>query len=277
VKFPLCLAGTGRTVAVLLLSSPVWAWAADPTPAATVTMLTGRGTATADTTIRPLAKGDAVFSGEIVSSANNSFINLKFTDGGYVLLRPASRFHVEQFVDHASKPAAPPPPPPAPPPKTAATHTPAVAPVPLAAPTPAPSAAFFRLLKGGFRAVSGLVGRFNHEEYQVATPVATIGIRGTDYEAVICDAACAMDPVISSSLPPGKTAEGGLITGVFHGRIEVGDLSQCPEDSTQKSKACVELSEGQYNLTTADGSQVSLPSQPHFLNVDPIPNPRMCE
>ena len=57
-------------------------------------------------------------------------------------------------------------------------------------PPPAPagaSHAFFSLLKGGFRTVSGLIGKINHEDYSVATPVATIGIRGTDYLTVLCD------------------------------------------------------------------------------------------
>src|SRR3546814_15472343 len=56
-----------------------------------------------------------------------------------------------------------------------------------AATAPVPSSpsksGFFRLLKGGFRAVSGLIGRVDHEEYRVSTPVATIGLRGTEYRS----------------------------------------------------------------------------------------------
>ena len=50
--------------------------------------------------------------------------------------------------------------------------------------------AFFRLLKGGFRAVSGLIGHTRREDYAVQTPVATIGIRGTDYEVRMCSGDC---------------------------------------------------------------------------------------
>ncbi|MDR3416133.1 MAG: hypothetical protein P4L83_08100 [Nevskia sp.] len=278
MNFQLCL----RAAAAVVLSLPALAWSADAPPAGTVTMLTGRGTATSpDGTIRQLAKGDPVFAGEIISSSINTYVNLKFSDGGYFLLRPNSRFHIVDFVDHtgaAAAPAAPPAPAPGAPP---ASPVQPVAPlVTQQATQGGESHAFFRLLKGGFRSISGLVGKLNHDEYQVATPVATIGIRGTDYEAVICDAACASDPVVAAGLPAGQKAEGGLLTGVIEGRIAVGDPSQCPGNASpagQQSGGCVEVPAGQYHLTTADGSQVVLGSQPHFLNVDPIPNPRLCQ
>ncbi len=38
------------------------------------------------------------------------------------------------------------------------------------------------LIKGGFRTLTGLIGRSNRQNYQVRTPTATIGIRGTDHE-----------------------------------------------------------------------------------------------
>ncbi|MDE2197198.1 MAG: hypothetical protein KGJ56_08420, partial [Gammaproteobacteria bacterium] len=50
--------------------------------------------------------------------------------------------------------------------------------------------AFFRLIKGGFRALSGLIGHVDHADYAVETPVATIGIRGTGYEVRYCASNC---------------------------------------------------------------------------------------
>ena len=40
------------------------------------------------------------------------------------------------------------------------------------------------LVKGGFRTITGLIGRANRDGYRVTTPSATIGIRGTHYELV---------------------------------------------------------------------------------------------
>jgi hypothetical protein len=39
------------------------------------------------------------------------------------------------------------------------------------------------MLRGGFRAVTGLISSRNREAFKVATPLATIGIRGTDFMA----------------------------------------------------------------------------------------------
>lgn len=44
---------------------------------------------------------------------------------------------------------------------------------------------FFSLLKGGLRTITGWVGRTHRENYKVTTNVATIGIRGTEYSAVL--------------------------------------------------------------------------------------------
>jgi hypothetical protein len=43
---------------------------------------------------------------------------------------------------------------------------------------------FFSLLKGGFRSITGIIGRANKDSYGIRTPAATIGIRGTDHETV---------------------------------------------------------------------------------------------
>ena len=50
--------------------------------------------------------------------------------------------------------------------------------------------ALFRLIRGGLRTITGLVGRRNHQNYRLETPTATIGIRGTHYALVICEQNC---------------------------------------------------------------------------------------
>lgn len=44
-----------------------------------------------------------------------------------------------------------------------------------------------RLAKGTLRYVSGLIGKYTPERQQVATPTATIGIRGTDFIVEVAD------------------------------------------------------------------------------------------
>lgn len=234
--------------------------------AGNVTLLTGRGTASSlEGTIRALRKGDVVNSGEIINSGANSYINLKFKDGSFILLRPNSRFQVEEFEYDGedlseTKGAAPP--------KETAAAAPDRSRSSTRRSQPASAGrAFFRLLKGGFRAVTGLVGRADRNQYRVATPVATIGIRGTDYVVVLCGPACANDPILSGSLPSGTAAEGGVVVGVIEGGVFVqNNVGQTADIGTD-----------QYLVSLPDGTQVELPYQPRFLRVDPIPNPESCE
>jgi hypothetical protein len=46
----------------------------------------------------------------------------------------------------------------------------------------------FKLAAGGMRALTGSIGKKDHSAYALDTPVATIGIRGTESETVIDDA-----------------------------------------------------------------------------------------
>ena len=266
-----------RLLIVAALAVPaLQAIAADtPIAAGTVTMLTGRGTAAdSEGNIRALIKGGAVYSGEIINSGSATYINLPFSDGGLVLLRPKTRFQIADYRNVPAPAAAAPEAAPENKPATPAAASPA--PTKLALATPGPgSHAFFRLLKGGFRAVSGAIGHVNHDDYEVDSPVATIGIRGTDFTAVICDEACANDPVIAASLPAGATGAGSLVTSVTKGKVVVGTQGKCSA-SGQKRDDCSEIDAGQYHMTTSTGQQVNLPSEPRFMRVDPLPNPQMC-
>lgn len=226
---------------------PSFAAAAD---AGSVTMLVGRGTALSpDGNVRALAKGDPVFAGELINTGTNSFLNLKFRDGGLVTLRPNSRFEISEYRYDGDAPAA----------AEAAAPTGAT-------PQTGSGRAFFRLLKGGFRAVTGLIGKSDRNDYAAVTPVATIGIRGTDYLAVLCDLACQADPVVRGDLPQGTPAAGASIFGVIEGRI----VLTTPQGETQ------ELGADEYAIVLADGHIVLLSRQPRFLSVDPIPNPESC-
>jgi len=46
--------------------------------------------------------------------------------------------------------------------------------------------AFFNLLKGGFRTITGLIGKVHKTNYGVKTATATIGIRGTNFALLQC-------------------------------------------------------------------------------------------
>ena len=60
---------------------------------------TGPGTVstTEGGAVRAVTKGDKVYSGDVVSTGPSTYINLKFIDGSFVLIRPKSRFQIEDF------------------------------------------------------------------------------------------------------------------------------------------------------------------------------------
>ena len=47
------------------------------------------------------------------------------------------------------------------------------------------NSALLELLSGGLRTITGAIGKGNKKAYELRTPLATIGIRGTDYEVEI--------------------------------------------------------------------------------------------
>lgn len=226
----------------LAASAPL-AGHAQSVPAGTVTLLNGTASATGVSgPAHALSKGDAVYGGDVIETGAGSYALVRFSDQSSVLLRPASRFQVEKY-QYAAAPAAAPAPsaPLAPLQATAAS---------------AGDSSFFRLLKGGLRAVSGLIAHADYSHYRMSTPIATMGIRGTDYEVVMCEDACLNDPTVLNALPAGKSPVGGVVSGVNEGQIVV----------TSYTGNSLTLGPGQYAITLADGSQYLLGAIPAFIN-----------
>jgi FecR protein len=95
---------------------------------------------------RPLLKGAELESGDTVRT-NDGRAQIRFPDGAYVSLQPNTVFGVNEYK-YDGKPDG-------------------------------SERGFFSLLKGAMRAVTGLIGRVNRNTFQITTPTATVGIRGT--------------------------------------------------------------------------------------------------
>lgn len=67
------------------------------------------------------------------------------------------------------------------------------------------------LLRGGLRVLTGLVGKHRHDRWKLASPLATLGIRGTGFTLVHCEQDCLDDD--------GSAAPDGTYGVVFDGRI----------------------------------------------------------
>ena len=151
------------TAISLSLAALLFAASAAAAPAATVTHLSGVLATSGAGESRVLCIGSKVEVGETLSTASKTYARLKFDDGGEITLRPESEFRIESFHYDAKKPEK--------------------------------DSAIFRLLKGGLRTITGLVGKRDRTSYKVHTVIATIGIRGTEYTAAL-DAAADLDAAL---------------------------------------------------------------------------------
>jgi len=125
------------------------------TKAGQVVSITGRVTATTpDGDIRQLNKGSRLYAKDTITTSYSSYTRLKFDDGSYIMLRPDSRFVIDDFK-YAKKDD---------------------------------DRGFFALLRGGLRVVTGLIT--NKKRYKYRTSIATIGIRGTGFIVRVCNNDC---------------------------------------------------------------------------------------
>lgn len=158
---------------------------ADEIAAGLVTHLSGTFIAKrTDGSVRVLGIQSVIRAGDQLSTEADTYARIKFRDGSEVVLRPNTRFVVEQYQFEAEAPAK--------------------------------DNFITRLLKGGLRAVSGLLGQRSREKVEYRTTVATIGIRGTNHGMLLCDSDCA-DIQTASGEPPAD----GLHVDVASGEVEV--------------------------------------------------------
>ena len=139
-----------------------------------------------------LRKGDSVSSGDTIVTAANGRVQIQLADGGLLALRPGTEFRIEKFAYPQATSAR--------------------------ADTVEQPASFFELVKGGFRSITGAIGKENKDDYRVRTPVATIGIRGTDYDALYCAGDC---QAVEASL--GRSIDDGLYVGVNNGGVRLAN------------------------------------------------------
>lgn len=98
---------------------------------------------------RSLTRRAPIYTEDTIMTGDTGSGEIIFTDGSIVTLRNRTIFKVEEYK---FSPAAP----------EDGQYTASLA-------------------KGGFRTITGLIAKDHTDHYEVRTPVATIGVRGTDY------------------------------------------------------------------------------------------------
>lgn len=157
--------------------------------AGVVTHLSGTLTARkADGTAKLLSVKSEVATGDMLTTLEDTYARVKFEDGGEVVLRPNSQLVVTDYRFNQSEPDN--------------------------------DNAVLSLLKGGMRAVTGLLGKRNPHRVGVTTATATIGIRGTHFGLLMCQGDCLDIPTTA-----GKPPEDGLHIDVADGAIQVSNAA----------------------------------------------------
>ena len=146
---------------------------------------------------RPLARGTELDNGDVVRT-NDGRAQIRFTDGAYVSLQPNTEYGIRDYQF-----------------------------------TQGNERGFFSLLKGAMRTVTGAIGRINRDRYQIATPTATVGIRGTGGVIQVQDDGSTLvigtsgiwsltNPAGSVDVPAGNSA------------VAPSDSNQPPQETTQQ-------------------------------------------
>lgn len=106
---------------------------------------------------RILGVGEELAQKDVVSVGGDSSTMLEFRDQTRITLRPNTVFRLDTYLDGQTE------------------------------------SMLFGLVKGGFRAVTGLIAKRSPSSVQFQTATATIGIRGTEFDARLCEGDCATE------------------------------------------------------------------------------------
>lgn len=191
----------------------------------------------ADGTVKIMGPKSEVLAGDTLVTAVDSYAQVQMSDGSRMTLRPHSTLKIEEYRFDKREPKS--------------------------------DNAIFRLLKGGFRTITGLIGkRGDPDAYKVRAAAATIGIRGTDFSSRLCATAnCQDDPLPSararpSAPPPALTpvapdaAPPGLYVTVHSGQVVMAQAG-----------SVLNLGRGETGFADT-AALLRLPAPPAFMNTD---------
>jgi len=127
-------------------------------------VVASRGTVIANSSAdsRELKQGDEIFVEDEIMTGPKSFAVVQFLDGAKVTIKPNSEIVVEDYVYNGNS----------------------------------DDKATLSLVSGGLRVITGAMAKNNPENYKVKTPVALMGVRGTEFAIQLCGQdVCAEDGI----------------------------------------------------------------------------------
>lgn len=161
--------------------------------AGVVLFVNGEVSATSKTgKVRKLDRGSKVKPGEIITTGKESQVQIRAGDGSMLSLQANTKLRI---IKH--------------------THTGTVE----------EQSSLVELVKGGMRAVTGLIGKNKPENFKIKVRQSTIGIRGTEFVIQLCDNDCDLNPDEGKK----ELAKNGVYVGVLSGAVTVKRKEQFVE------------------------------------------------
>jgi len=135
---------------------------------------------------RLLAEKSVFSKGDVLTTLSSSHARIRFNDGTQLVLRPNTSLNIENvYFDEV---------------------------------TPQEDNFAIGLIKGGVRAVTGLIAKRNRDRVKFMSLTATVGIRGTHFGLQLCNQDCIDYKTIS-----GGTLKDGLYADVADGIISIAN------------------------------------------------------
>lgn len=168
------------------------------TPIGTVTVLLGQAHVEREGKLQPMSKGMDVYPDDKISTLAQALVQLKMQDNALLSLRESTQLHIHCYQENCMK---------------------------------------LELLAGQMRQVTGKMGQENKQSYRLNTPVAAIGVRGTDF----ITKASKEDTWVS-------VLEGAIVASPFGDGCQMQDLGVCngkfATDLSAQEKAMLNIKAG---------------------------------
>lgn len=146
---------------------------------------------------RPARKGTQLAAGDMIVTGHGAIAQVRLGDGAILVVQPETRLALAEY-----------------------RYVPGEG---------GPEKVVFRLEQGGFRSITGAIGRRSKDAYVVETPIARMGVRGTDHEPYYVPAGAAGGP------PAGVYNK--VNVGVAYIRTRAGEVAIGPSQAGYAASA----------------------------------------
>lgn len=146
---------------------------------------------------RAARKGTPLATGDTIVTGRGAIAQVRLSDGAILVVQPDTRLAVTEFHYTAGQDGT--------------------------------EKVVYRLDQGGFRSITGVIGRRNKDAYVIETPIAQMGVRGTDHEPYYVPAGAPGGP------PAGVYTK--VNVGVAYIRTRTGEVAIGPSQAGYAASA----------------------------------------